>query len=454
MNTQLAIDEVDSNKTITDVYAALEEGGMTAKDYHPLASGTYFFWDSELNRVLYTDDEYNVQYPEEYKDVKSTDDKHQWYSLNNEIKGETTYTSSKMDDTTTISVKSSGELYQAIQNLEKTTNPITLRNEKKDDNGNVTQTKIEAFFEHAIEEATVIELTQDIDMMGASFDIGYVSANLTINGNGHTISGISNLENAVDGSALNEDGVKKNYYCGLVQYVEGTDDTTVEVTIKNIVLENVVIGNDTTGSSGILVGNAKNATINIEGVKIVNATLYGDNKLGAFVGAQYSGGCNVNIKKKSEGGTVETKLEGVNIISRGGEAGLLFGSTDNGGQNNKKIKIDSSLFGTDGSINFITDCTVICNCSEVKDADSTKVGGATNFNETLDKKIVKKYDQENDKYKDIYRPTTAFIGFVGTGNNVKYPDTESGLNPINTYDQAVSAGWIYNFGTGSAVTAQ
>ena len=86
MNTFLAVNEVTGNKDITDVYAALAEGGMTAKDYHPLVSGRFFFWDKTLNRVLYTDEQYKVIYPEEYKDVNK--EKNGWLSLSGEIRKE------------------------------------------------------------------------------------------------------------------------------------------------------------------------------------------------------------------------------------------------------------------------------------------------------------------------------------------------------------------------------
>ena len=89
MNTYLAVNEVTADKDIVEVYKALEEGGMTAKNYKPLSSNTYYFWDSKLNRVLYTNENYEVTFPEEYKNVKHTDADHQWYSLNAEIKGDT-----------------------------------------------------------------------------------------------------------------------------------------------------------------------------------------------------------------------------------------------------------------------------------------------------------------------------------------------------------------------------
>ena len=86
MNTQLAVNEITEGKDIRDAYKALENGGMTAKDYKPLSSNTFYFWDSTLNRVLYTNDKYEVLYPEEYKTADKA--KNGWFSLSGEIKEE------------------------------------------------------------------------------------------------------------------------------------------------------------------------------------------------------------------------------------------------------------------------------------------------------------------------------------------------------------------------------
>ena len=65
MNTYLAVNEVTADKSILEVYRSLKDGGMSAKDYRPLVSDRYFFWDSKLNRIVYTDGGYNVLFPED-----------------------------------------------------------------------------------------------------------------------------------------------------------------------------------------------------------------------------------------------------------------------------------------------------------------------------------------------------------------------------------------------------
>ncbi len=422
MNKYLAIEEVTGNKTIVDVYDALKEGGMTAKDYHPLASDTYFFWDSALNRIVYTDESYNIIYPENSGAVKANG----WFSLSNTIKGDSNYTSTTATESVakSISVSSGEQLYQAVQDLPQSSEQINLKS-----NG-----EIKANFENSINESTTITLTQNVDMMGASLSFGVVmtNCNLVIDGNGYTIKNVSNLTSGIDNAELNAEGKERNYYSGIIKYV----DSGATVTFKNIKFDNIIGGKDDIGSAGLLVGNSKGA-LTFESVEITNSTLYGKNKLGAFVGAMYAGKISIEVKGNC-------KLDNVNIISTEGESGILFGSTDNGGNNNTNVKISHSLFGENGEINFITNCSVVCTSTALIDIDISTTG----LNKTLDGKYVEKID-ENGKY----RPTTAFLGFDGKGDKT-YPQVSdvTDFNPISTYAEAKAAGWIYNFTENNVVS--
>ena len=425
MNTYLAVNEVTADKTIVEVYEALKTGGMDAEDYKPLSSNTYYFWDAKLNRVLYTNDSYEVIYPEEYKNVKSTDADHQWYSLTTEIKGDSNYSKTESEGITTITVESGDQLYQAVKDLEKSKTAIKLA--KKGEDGK----PIEAFFENSINQNTVINITDDIDMMGASLSIGVVMSDvtLTINGNGHTIKGVSNLDSGVVNAALNDDNEQRNYYASLIKYVD--ENATVE--FNNIKFDNIVTGRKDVGSSGILIGKTKGTKTNVtfDGVVITNSTLYGKNKLGAFIGAQYSGGTKVTVKGN-------TKLENVKIISTEGESGILFGSTSDGGVNTAGIFIDKALMSD--LDNFIKNCSVVCESSKMYDATFSE-----GLNQTYDGKVVEKGNNNG------YRPTTAYLGFAGAAENtVKFTMngneyTATNFNAINTYDQAVAAGWVWDF---------
>ena len=423
MNTYLAVNEVTADKTIVEVYEALRTGGMDAEDYKPLSSNTYYFWDAKLNRVLYTNDSYEVIYPEEYKDVKSTDADHQWYSLTTEIKGDSSY---EGKGTSTISVSTGDQLYQAVKDLARSTEEITLKT-ASDGNPAIT-----ANFENSINEDTVINITADIDMKGASLSIGLVTKNktLTINGNGHTIKGVCNLNEAVSNMKLNEESKERNYYSGLIKLV----DKGATVTINNLRFENIVTGNTGVGSSGIIIGDVKgSATIEFNGVQIVNSVLYGKNKLGAFIGGQNYPN-TVSIKKGTAGAnTLETKLDNVKVICTEGESGLLFGSTSNSGT--ETIQLDKDLFAN--NYDFIKNCSVICTSSKTKDAET-----ADGFNKPYDGKIVEKSDDPGK-----YRISTAYYGF--SSKTTAYSGTTSKLNPINDYDQAVAAGWVWDFSGGT-----
>ena len=244
MNTYLAVNEVTADKDIVEVYKALEEGGMTAKNYKPLSSNTYYFWDSKLNRVLYTNENYEVTFPEEYKNVKHSDADHQWYSLSAEIKGDKNYTTTTENEKTTITVSSGAQLYQAVKDLPQS-EEIKLS----------SKNNFKGIFQNSIKQDTVITLSRDIDMMGGEFSFGAIRAGkkFTLDGNGHTVSGISNLTNGINAAKLNNDNDERNYYSGIIKYV----DTGATVTIKNIIFEDMVGGKSDVGSSGLLVGNTQ-----------------------------------------------------------------------------------------------------------------------------------------------------------------------------------------------------
>ena len=422
MNTYLAVNEVTADKTIVEVYEALKTGGMDAEDYKPLSSNTYYFWDAKLNRVLYTNDSYEVIYPEEYKNVKSTDADHQWYSLTTEIKGDSGYSKTESEGITTITVESGDQLYQAVKDLKQSSNEIVLS----------SRLNIKTNFTKSINENTVIELTKDIDMKGASFSIGAVMSGvkLTIKGNGHTVSGICNLEEGMTNAKCNNEGIERNYYTGLIKYV----DKNATVVFDDIKFDNIVTGKKDVGTSGILIGKTMGdrTEVTFNSVVIANSTLYGKNKLGAFIGAQYSGGTKVTVKGN-------TKLENVKVISTEGESGILFGSTSDGGVNTAGIFIDKALMSD--LDNFIKNCSVVCESSKMYDATFSE-----GLNQTYDGKVVEKNDKPGE-----YRPTTAYFGFAGaakdtvkfTMNGTEY--TATNFNAINTYDQAVAAGWVWDF---------
>ncbi len=259
MNKYLAIEEVTGNKTIVDVYDALKEGGMTAKDYHPLTSNTYFFWDSALNRIVYTDDTYTVIYPDEYKGNKFAS-ANKWYSLSGEINAEEVKpTTSTSNNQTTIKyeVTSAEQLYWVAEQF----------NSSKTNNDKIIEVSITA---------------TEINLMGASVNF-YVNANckgfsLTGANDGTTITGLAQLEK-------NETWWGADFDCGLISklYVNNNSYTN---TIKNITIKDSAVGNYSTGCCGGLIGEVIGEITNVEidNCHVVNTVVLGDHHIGGLIG--------------------------------------------------------------------------------------------------------------------------------------------------------------------------
>ena len=290
MNTFLATNEVTGGKDITDVYAALAEGGMTAKDYHPLVSGRLFFWDKTLNRVLYTDDQYKVIYPEEYKDVNK--EKNGWLSLSGEIRKD------KIEATNGIyTVKTAEELYYLASEVKANVN-IKLNTEK-------------------------------LDLMGANISFSFDgTGTYTFEGaaNGTTITGLSQLSSKFTSTEQEHNG--KKYASGLIQMVGKTstsenpvDNEGLTLTVKNITIADSVFGDLEIGGVAAVVGRVENnAEVNLNNVHVKNTVINGMNKVGTFVGQNQSGTVKVT------GCTIEN----VTVNCSEGEAGKVIGAMNQG----------------------------------------------------------------------------------------------------------------------------
>ena len=362
MNTQLAINEVTKGKTIVDVYDALEAAGMTAKDYHPLVADTYFFWDSELNRVLYADKDNKVIYPEEYTSVKSkSEDKdggHQWYSLSGLI-----YTGGATIDlpdavepggTLTLEIHSAADLVKAAEFAR--TNKANLNN-----------------------KTITISIEKDINLNGA--DICFVDENksdcaptVIIEGKNNTITGLY-ISDKHSGQGYGADGVlSNNYGAAMFGWVNG-------LTVENLTIDSAVVGTYEKAQSAIFASHVS-GEVKISNVKIKNSSVYGDNKIGLLFGYVTKD----NYKVEISGVTIENSK----VYTKGGEAGLLFGVVT--GSSDKQTTL------TDCSIS-IEGCTVD-NSSEVvikSDAITKTIEG----------------EQVVEKKTRSYRQAKAEYGFYG-----------------------------------------
>ena len=288
MNTQLAINEVLKGKSITEVHAALKSGGMDTENYTPLVEGHYFFWDSELNRVLYVDAGNNVLYPEEYKDTPSA--KGQRLSLNGKI-GMTEVT----PDNGVYSISTAEELYWLSEYNRKT------------------------------KEAVNIQFTKDkIDLKGADIGFRFIptgkdsASTYTIEGmgGGTTLYGLAQITHGFDGEKGDNKG--KDYASGLVQHVKGN----VTITIRNITIENASVGNPEIGCVGAVVGRIEaewspkaTPTVNLKNVTVKNSVVNGKNKVGGLIGG--IGTANITIEK--------CNIENVTVNCSEGESGKAIG---------------------------------------------------------------------------------------------------------------------------------
>ena len=292
MNTFLAINEVEEPKTINEVFKALENGGMTVKDYHPLVSGRFFFWDSKLNRVLYTDADYNVIFPEDYKTADR--ESNGWLSLSGEIKEDKNYETSTDGKTVTIG---SAEQYYAFAKANKNNLPAGI---------------------------TVQFNVPTIDLMGA--DVGFqISAkgdyNIIGKEGGTTIKGLSQLKNNYIGTAEQGDNVGKNYASGLIQIIDtqnnGKESNTV--TIKDITISGGTFGDLETGGVAAVVGKVmskQTVTVEFNNVQVIDTVINGKNKVGVLVG-QVMGDTNIKV--------TGCKIENVTVNCSEGEAGKVIG---------------------------------------------------------------------------------------------------------------------------------
>ncbi len=306
MNTALAVEGVMEDVDIFDVFEVLEESGLSAKNYKALSSGMSFFWDAEINRVLYVDNATGkATYPEEYKDRANNG---KWFSLTMQIEAQKPADSDY--DGNKVTVDSGKELAYVI-----------AEQIKKDSSVNE------------------IALSADIDMMGAAFDAGELNKDLTIAG---TESNPTTIKNATVVEA------KKTYANGGAQQ-DGVYNTAMftivpkgkTLTIKNVEIDNMNL-KDTNASNGAFLVGALSGTLILENVTIKNSSIIAHHNVGALVG-QMDDNAKIIIKG-------DVKIENVTVEGVGGRIGKLIGNIGGSNakfetQNNAKIEIANVTTG-------------------------------------------------------------------------------------------------------------
>jgi len=333
MNEYLAIEGVNKNVSIYDVYATLAEGGMSAKDYKPLVSGMYYFWDSVANKVVYAkydeaSKEYKVEYPENFEKQG------QWYSLTQEVAKVKLDTSSKQittgennKKTYTFNVDNEAELYAVGKELKD-----AMLNGSSE-----YVTEANTATGRTIVGDVVINLTQDIDFMGAPFNFS-VKGNFTLNGNGHTISGIVNSGSDLYISTNNGNQTEEQYGTGIIGYLANGTATFNDVTIKDS-----VFGSSTSKGAAALVGYVSDSTITIKNVTIDSCTMTAyEHSAGGFIGDAQPG---VIINVNGANGLSNCQLKLVASDSEAYGIGWFIGRVNNSNaQKLLQINADGATF--------------------------------------------------------------------------------------------------------------
>ena len=282
MNTILAAEGVATPPDIFSLHDVLGENGISSKNYSPLYKDRYFFWDADLNRVLYVDKDYKIIAPADYAGQQYVAGTSNWYSLSLDIPEEkVAITDNK------VTVTNGAQMNYVLGKLEKGTKTL--------------------------------EITIDgtIDMMGAIFDFPTLAEdagyNVTIKGGAiKNATAIDNAQGAISGKS-GYDGI---YNCALIPSVKKGNT----VTISNVVFENINVKNTNVGNVGLLIGDLI-GTATIENVTIKNSTVIGHRNTGALVGymgSEHNGHGNLTLK-----GNI--KLENVSVETVGGRSAMLVG---------------------------------------------------------------------------------------------------------------------------------
>ena len=296
MNTFLAAakvtDEVDS---ILDVYDIFEDSGYSVENYKPLYSGRHYYYDKQYNQIVYVNEEDGkIIYPAEHKGETRGD--HDWFSLSMSV--------AKTEKPAGDNYKEeSGKITAKVATTEQYAYVIEQYNNK---GGNLDLT-----------------ITGNVDLMGATCAIKEAKGTITIKGEGANPVVIKNVTSNVllDSDAThNAQGTKADYYSGgLIAKISGGN-----VTIQNVVFENIHVKTPTAGQVGIVIGVNQGGNVVMDNVTVKNSSVIGHRDVGALIG----GIQNCNDKGLELSGN--TLIENVKVKTTGGRAALVVGKVNGG----------------------------------------------------------------------------------------------------------------------------
>ena len=271
---------------IAQVQALMDECNLEIEDYKPLSKDKFFFYDSKLNRVIYTNNtDYQVLYPQELADKT---DRANWFSLSGEI--HTLVFDNRVINASTgeADVTTAEQLYTIAQNI-----------------GNISSDTI------------TLNIKNDINMMGAhlEFNVGSKAFNLIGEDGGVVISNIAQTDKNLE-SSLNSAGESVKYGGGLVSAGENA-----VLYFKNITIANSVFGSKTQSSVGAFVGNTDKAgAFEFEDCAVINCDITANYRAAAFVGRHTSSTSKVTF-------TGNCRVEGTTITTQRGIGAYLVGMT-------------------------------------------------------------------------------------------------------------------------------
>ena len=286
MNTILAAEGAVENNNIFEVFDALHESNLDAKDYKPLVSGHYFFWDDKADCIVYTDADYKVLFPKDYEKAADAN----WFSLTQKIEAKKPADTNYADG---VTVATGAELLYVLKDVEEksTTAVITI-------------------------PAT------GVDMMGASFGIDKITSNVTIQGANNQKAVIKNAV-GVDVSYRGQSGKNGDdgqYNTALFPEVAAG----ATLTIENAVFENINVKNTHASNVALLVGNVF-GTVTINNVEIKNSTVIGHRNVGALIGNINTDSSVPNVLTHGKATIGNVTMTNVSVLTVGGRSALLVG---------------------------------------------------------------------------------------------------------------------------------
>jgi hypothetical protein len=154
--------------------------------------------------------------------------------------------------------------------------------------------------------------------MGAELNFEGTMKNFTFgaeDGKTATITGFVDYKAVNEYRAGSSSGAIRSYNAGMFNAL------SANVTIKNIVIDNAIVGDPSISIVGVLAGRVSNA-VTINNVKVTNTTVYGMQKVGGLIG--YIDNAKADIKINN------TTMENVTVKATMGLAGGIFGYLQKG----------------------------------------------------------------------------------------------------------------------------